>query len=878
MLRFCRPVAGHLFAGVVILCGVCTEGALAQETSREIIQHMRESTVRVVAAVQAPGEEESVAGGGSGFLLPSGDVVTNAHVILDLDFLERFPPEANPMGAPPDRFSSFRNALRAGEISVFVYVVDEADEAVPARVEQVSPLYDLAVLRPERPLERPPATLAHPDSVFVGDHVWVSGFPGAAERLQPDSPRLTDYLATRLEDPSLTSGRVNNLYADETGRRLIQTDAAINPGNSGGPLYDVDGHVVGINVERRDADDIGLAVHVSELLTVLESLAPIEERRSASNMAMVDVRQRGISRSIWGGLVLSSLAGALLLGGVMVARARALRSSDASEKEALTNGVKRSGGEKPAARQYDAPQHEDGAAVAPASAQQGHRASGTLLTPILRGGLIVCVSTMLISAVMWGIRTPPTVTGRIVDAEGDPLAEAVVTLTSIDSPEGPSPRVVTTTGVGSFVFEGLAPGAYAVSAEKDGWMFTATVSSDTTEGDSEARLVFRGITTEDAFEKPLVLARNQVERGVRAGDRALVQAGLGRLAESLRVRPESEDALALRARGRWFVGDYEGCLEDLGRLAGTAKESVAAWCYLGAGESDRAQTLFEQQAELDSTSVDALLGLAVTAYRRNDTDRAIDHFVAVADIEDAVLGGRQEVATTTTIIRNADEWDSIERMRREVLDVLGVYYAHAVRTFTRQNQIALRRQARSRPQLVRFLRARPPLHMEEFGGHYLELGSARTEWTYDIDHDDAAVHVSILPRRGPRDGWTGVAFRQSAFGEYLLTLRNDGAYRLWRRSGETWSALGQWRNSRGWRTADEPIEVEVIFQKKDAEVWINGVLQARYSIAEYTGRTIGLRVSSNGQQSAFDDLAVIGLVPMELSEQTRGAEQDDLRE
>lgn len=51
---------------------------------------------------------------------------------------------------------------------------------------------------------------------------------------------------------SITDGVLSRIYREDSGREVIQTDAAINPGNSGGPLCLRNGDVVGINAFRKE--------------------------------------------------------------------------------------------------------------------------------------------------------------------------------------------------------------------------------------------------------------------------------------------------------------------------------------------------------------------------------------------------------------------------------------------------------------------------------------------------------------------------------------------------------------------------------------------------------------------------------------------------
>ncbi len=56
----------------------------------------------------------------------------------------------------------------------------------------------------------------------------------------------------------------------ETLTGVIQTDAAINPGNSGGPLLDLDGRAIGVNVAMRGgASNIAFSIPINEVKAII---------------------------------------------------------------------------------------------------------------------------------------------------------------------------------------------------------------------------------------------------------------------------------------------------------------------------------------------------------------------------------------------------------------------------------------------------------------------------------------------------------------------------------------------------------------------------------------------------------------------------------
>jgi S1-C subfamily serine protease len=159
------------------------------------VQHVRNFWTRNVTRVPR--------GTGSGFIWDEdGHVVTNYHVI-------------------------------EGTQEAQVRLSDR--RTYPAVLVGASPEHDLAVLRINVPIDRPPPVpVGTSHDLRVGQKVYAIGNPFGL-------------------DHTLTTGVVSALdrsIDNEVGgtiEHLIQTDAAINPGNSGGPLIDSAGRLIGIN-------------------------------------------------------------------------------------------------------------------------------------------------------------------------------------------------------------------------------------------------------------------------------------------------------------------------------------------------------------------------------------------------------------------------------------------------------------------------------------------------------------------------------------------------------------------------------------------------------------------------------------------------------
>ncbi len=182
------------------------ESVTTERSAVEVVDQVWPAVVTVVnERLAGPFGSESVqpAGRGTGFIIDEqGHIVTNQHVVSGNDRLE---------------------------------VIFSDGEKRPATLVGSDPLSDLAVVQIEGDL---PAivTFGDSDSLQVGQPILAIGSP-----LGEFSGTVTDGIVSALnrDFPGDTGGAEYN--------NLIQHNAAINPGNSGGPLFDLEGHVVGVN-------------------------------------------------------------------------------------------------------------------------------------------------------------------------------------------------------------------------------------------------------------------------------------------------------------------------------------------------------------------------------------------------------------------------------------------------------------------------------------------------------------------------------------------------------------------------------------------------------------------------------------------------------
>jgi serine protease Do len=175
---------------------------------------------------QRPRTEE-VSSLGSGVIVSTeGHIVTNQHVVADVD-----------------------------EVSVRLSNGQEA----PAQIIGADTATDIAVLKVTG-LKVTPLPFADSDTVKVGQRVIAVGNPFGF-------------------DETVTQGIVSakGRAMEDSANDFFQTDAAINPGNSGGPLVDLRGEIIGINSSIYGSDSgswqgVGFAIPSNTARRALEAI------------------------------------------------------------------------------------------------------------------------------------------------------------------------------------------------------------------------------------------------------------------------------------------------------------------------------------------------------------------------------------------------------------------------------------------------------------------------------------------------------------------------------------------------------------------------------------------------------------------------------
>jgi serine protease Do len=193
---------------------------------------------------------------GSGVLISAdGDVVTNAHVVL--------------------------NATR-----IKVTLPDNREFA--AELEGIDETRDLALLKIEAQ-GLPAAVLGNSDDLMIGEWSIAIGNPFGF-MIEDAQPTVTVGVISALHRDIKSNGG-GQVYAD-----MIQTDAAINPGNSGGALVNAAGEVVAINTfifsQSGGSEGIGFARPINDVKQF------VRERRSTGGSNRFERVKTGLGAAV----------------------------------------------------------------------------------------------------------------------------------------------------------------------------------------------------------------------------------------------------------------------------------------------------------------------------------------------------------------------------------------------------------------------------------------------------------------------------------------------------------------------------------------------------------------------------------------------------
>jgi hypothetical protein len=191
-------------------------------TASQVYEQVKDSVV----VVKAYDQQGKPVGLGSGVMLPSGDVITNYHVV------------------------------KAG----VRYMVGQGKKGMPATLKAGDPDKDLCLLKATG-LTAKPARLGQAVKLKVGEPVYAVGAPQGLEL-------------------SLSEGIVSQLRGDPPP--IIQTTVAISKGSSGGGLFNAEAELVGITTfYLKDGQSLNFALPV-------EWIGEVARRKTPERGAIVD--------------------------------------------------------------------------------------------------------------------------------------------------------------------------------------------------------------------------------------------------------------------------------------------------------------------------------------------------------------------------------------------------------------------------------------------------------------------------------------------------------------------------------------------------------------------------------------------------------------
>lgn len=135
-----------------------------------------------------------------------------------------------------------------------VAVEDQQKNRFFAKVIQINPEADIAILVADGDFQTPQLELETASLPQARDKVFVLGYPFGMPF-------------------TVTEGIVSAPKQLMEGRYYIQTDAAVNPGNSGGPVISAEGKVIGVTTSKfNNADNVGFAIPIENLVHDLTSV------------------------------------------------------------------------------------------------------------------------------------------------------------------------------------------------------------------------------------------------------------------------------------------------------------------------------------------------------------------------------------------------------------------------------------------------------------------------------------------------------------------------------------------------------------------------------------------------------------------------------
>lgn len=211
-----RPTGPLVPLHLVLILGI---GALLNAQNVDQATAIYENYAKSIFVLLLRSDDGQIKSQGSGFLVSDGRIVTNEHVV------------------------------RGGSL-----LIDLGTARIPAIVERVDLINDLAIVRPSAELSARVITLASALPT-PGTAIYALGNPVGLER-------------------SISTGIVSAIR-NLNGRQLIQITSPISPGSSGGPIINSNGETVGVAVGTLDqGQNLNFAVPAALVAKLIRGESP----------------------------------------------------------------------------------------------------------------------------------------------------------------------------------------------------------------------------------------------------------------------------------------------------------------------------------------------------------------------------------------------------------------------------------------------------------------------------------------------------------------------------------------------------------------------------------------------------------------------------
>jgi serine protease Do len=245
-----------------------------------------------------PVEKQKV-GGGTGFFMTSdGMIVTNRHVVAD--------------------------------VNADYSVITSEDKEYQAQILAVDDTLDFAVLKIAQKENESfvAANLGNSDNIKIGQTVVAIG-----NSLGEFSHSVSRGIISGMKRDIVAGGGIGGT---EQLTGIIQTDAAINPGNSGGPLIDLTGKVIGINTAvAQGAENIGFAIPINQVSRLIEEV----KRTGTISHPFIGVRYIEVTPEIAKELNMPYENGVIIVKGQNITELAVLPDSPADKAGLVENDV-----------------------------------------------------------------------------------------------------------------------------------------------------------------------------------------------------------------------------------------------------------------------------------------------------------------------------------------------------------------------------------------------------------------------------------------------------------------------------------------------------------------------------------------------------------